>query len=109
MTLLILQLCSLLGEAQLGMHAWQPGAVAASTAAAGKQRRTAEEAAERRRKLVASFCAKGPVYENCRMLSMDGAPLSFIDLRKLQWYEVRFRHSSRDCRTACSTHSAGRL
>ncbi|BDA45050.1 probable exosome component 10 at N-terminal half [Coccomyxa sp. Obi] len=83
------ELCSLLEEAQLGMHPWQPGAAAACAAAAGKQRRTAEEAAERRKKLVASFCAKGPVYENCRMLSMDGAPLSFIDLRKLQWYEAR--------------------
>ena len=43
---------------------------------------------ERRQRLVRSFCAKGPVYENCRMLSHDGEPLSFIDLRKLSWYEV---------------------
>ena len=87
----VVQLCRLLEEAQLGMHPWQPGGGGLSAAAAGKQRRTAEEAAERRRKLVASFCAKSPVYENCRMLSMEGAPLSFIDLRKLQWYEVRSR------------------
>ncbi|KAK9908142.1 hypothetical protein WJX75_003265 [Coccomyxa subellipsoidea] len=83
------ELCRLLEEAQLGMHPWQPGGGGLSAAAMGKQRRTAEEAAERRRKLVASFCAKSPVYENCRMLSMEGAPLSFIDLRKLQWYEAR--------------------
>lgn len=44
---------------------------------------------ERRQRLIKSFCAKGPVYENCRMLSHDGTPLSFIDYRKLIWYEVR--------------------
>ena len=43
---------------------------------------------ERRRRLIRSFCAKAPVYENCRMLSHDGDPLSFIDYRKLAWYEV---------------------
>ena len=44
---------------------------------------------ERRQRLIRSFCAKGPVYENCRMLSHNGTPLSFIDYRKLAWYEVR--------------------
>ncbi len=43
---------------------------------------------ERRQRLIRSFCAKAPVYENCRMLSHDGEPLSFIDYRKLAWYEV---------------------
>ena len=46
---------------------------------------------ERRQRLIRSFCAKGPVYENCRMLSHNGTPLSFIDYRKLAWYEVRAR------------------
>ena len=44
---------------------------------------------ERRQRLIRSFCAKSPVYENCRMLSHNGTPLSFIDFRKLAWYEVR--------------------
>ena len=44
---------------------------------------------ERRQRLIRSFCTKGPVYENCRMLSHSGTPLSFIDFRKLAWYEVR--------------------
>ena len=43
---------------------------------------------ERRQRLIKSFCAKAPVYENCRMLSHDVVPLSFIDYRKLTWYEV---------------------
>ena len=45
---------------------------------------------ERRQRLIRSFCTKGPVYENCRMLSHDGEPLSFIDHRKLSWYEVGY-------------------
>lgn len=45
---------------------------------------------ERRQRLIRSFCTKGPVYENCRMLSHDGEPLSFIDHRKLSWNEVGF-------------------
>jgi hypothetical protein len=89
------QVCALLEEADLGMHAWRPRAAQApngggssSSSAAQKQQRTPETAAARRERLVASFCAKSPVYENCRMLAADGQPLSFIDLRKLQWYEV---------------------
>ena len=39
--------------------------------------------------MVAAFCAKSPVYENCRMLAADGQLLSFIDARKLDWYLVR--------------------
>lgn len=41
--------------------------------------------------MVAAFCAKSPVYENCRMLAADGQLLSFIDARKLAWYLVRPR------------------
>jgi len=52
---------------------------------------------ERRQRLIKSFCAKAPVYENCRMLSHDGVPLSFIDYRKLTWYEV----SSCPCLKIC--------
>ena len=76
---------------------------------------------ERRQRLIKSFCAKAPVYENCRMLSHDGEPLSFIDYRKLAWYEVgslltscdSFQNQGVKCRPAPSmlrhkpTFSAG--
>jgi cation-transporting P-type ATPase D len=87
-------MCEVLQEATLGMHAWKPAAAQGSAAGARRGGRSAEEQALRRQRLVESFCAKSPVYENCRMLSLDGEPLSFIDLRKLQWYEVRASPSS---------------
>ncbi|KAG2495263.1 hypothetical protein HYH03_006536 [Edaphochlamys debaryana] len=46
-------------------------------------------AAERRRWLIEKFSAKGRVYENCRMLSRDGALLCFCDTRKIAWYLAR--------------------
>ena len=83
-----LQACALLEEADLGMHAWRPRAPQAPSSSSAQKQRSAETAAARRERLIASFCAKSPVYENCRMLAADGQLLSFIDLRKLQWYEV---------------------
>ena len=41
---------------------------------------------ERLARLVDKFSAKGPVYDNCRMLSMDGQLLCFCDRRKLEWW-----------------------
>lgn len=47
-----------------------------------------DKVADRQRRLarlVDKFSAKGPVYDNCRMLSMDGKLLCFCDRRKLEW------------------------
>ena len=84
-----MQVCGLLEEASLGMHPWQQAAQAHSGGAGRPGKRQGQALAERRAQMVATFCAKTPVYENCRMLAADGQLLSFIDARKLQWYEVR--------------------
>lgn len=52
-------------------------------AAKGKMSR-----AEKRQLMAQKFSAKRQVYENCRMLSMEGELLCYCDLRKVQWYEV---------------------
>jgi hypothetical protein len=44
--------------------------------------------AEKRELVAQKFSAKKQVYENCRMLSQDGALLCFCDLKKINWYEV---------------------
>lgn len=44
-----------------------------------------EKQAQRFESLVNRFRAKGPVYDNCRMLSMDGRLLCYCDRRKLEW------------------------
>lgn len=38
---------------------------------------------------VKKFSAQSAVYENCRIMAENGAPLCFCDRRKLDWYVER--------------------
>lgn len=44
---------------------------------------------EKTKEFVAKFSCKGPVYENCKMLSPQGEQLCYCDMKKMNWYVSR--------------------
>ncbi|KXZ46857.1 hypothetical protein GPECTOR_40g591 [Gonium pectorale] len=87
------QLCRLLAAAAAGRLPWAGPADPAAAAAAAAARRARHESGasvkERRSWLIEKFSAKSQVYQNCRMLSREGALLCYCDTRKLGWYLAR--------------------
>ena len=69
-------------------HRARKSAAAGSIVPQKEQVSQEDKVASRRQMRVAKFSARGPVYQNCKMLSADGSLLCHCDLRKLQWYQV---------------------
>ncbi|KAK9816641.1 hypothetical protein WJX72_003201 [[Myrmecia] bisecta] len=85
------EVVQLLQQASDGQRPW-PGGEAAQVWPPRPQKHQAsqeERQAALHRKRVQKFSAHSPVYENCKMLSMDGELLCYCDKRKLLWYETR--------------------
>ena len=88
-----LQICQAMEDAKQQMVR-EPRMGAITQRANGGQGKAQLTKEQKRRRVIEKFTSKGPVYENCRMLSAHGELLCFCDLRKLQWYEVRaLRHT----------------